>query len=439
LSYTIKLISPAEREAVIGKGVGSSTRTEDFYDFRSAKYSLKVIRVPIDIPVYRMENFRTFTDQHEYLAKEKKAQDFFQRGQELESVQQIQHNLLARLARKGIADSVVPVIDVLEKDGQREALLVTASGVVVNGNRRLAAMRELFTEPASNPSFSHVDVMVLPADASVDEIVDIEASLQARPETKLDYDWVGDAQLISRLVGMGRSFAEVAERLNRNEKDIKNAIRALAEADLYLKEWAHAEGEYSRVREDAEQLFKDLPKRLDGKPAALEEASRVIAWSLFENREKLPGRLYNFNAAFGHLAADVLERAAADLGLATVEADPLVELEDDDSFSIDVDAEAPGEGGVVSYDAVIEALKDEATKDDAIDALIDAAEAAMETEKGQKSGQAAIKTLAQAHTKLAAVDLTRATRETYAGIGKQLEAIDKLVKRLAATFVDLKG
>lgn len=472
MAYVVKLTAPAERELLIAKSVKTPIATAAFYDFRSAKFELPVIRIDIGIPVYRMENFRTYTDQKEYIAKEKKAANFFSNGQELESVQQVQHDLLVRLARKSVAESVVPVIDVLEAEGQREAILVTSSGVVVNGNRRLAAMRELGT--------AHVDVMVLPADATADEIVDIEASLQGKPETKLDYDWIGDGQLISRLVGMGRTTKQVADQLRRGEKDVRTSIQALSEAELYLKEWAHAEGEYSRIREDAEQFFKDLAKALDGKPASEAQASRVIAWSLFDNRDKLPGRIYNFNAAFGKLASNVLDRVATDLGLSTEGDDG--ELQDDekqegaptlqgedadesaaapagdgpvedsdsssqidvsgtaaddsdfDDFSIDVDEE----DSATSYDAVIEALKDEKSKEDAIEALIDAAESVIEMEKGQKSGQAALKALAQANGKIASVDMTRAAPDTYAKIAKQLDAIEAQCEAIRAKLKELE-
>lgn len=427
MSYVVKLTAPAERETIIEKACKNPIGSEAFYDFRSTKYDLPVIRLGIDLPVYRMENFRTYTDQHEYVAKEKKPANFFSNGQEIESVQQVQHQLLVRLAKKGVADSVVPVIDVLEKEGQREPILISASGVVVNGNRRLAAMREL--------AMTHLDVMVLPPDASVDEIVDIEASLQGRPETKLDYDWIGDGELINRLIGMGRTTKQVADQLHRGEKDIKNALQALSEVDLYLKEWAHAEGEYSRVSEDAEQLFKDLPKRLEGKDVNLAQASRVIAWSLFENREKLPGRIYDFNQAFGKLATDVLDRLASDLGLSTTDGTYPEQSEDEDiNFSIDFDDDEEA----VSYDSIIDALKDEGTRDEAVDALIEAAQNAIEMEKGQKSGEAALRALSQANGKIASVDLSRATPDTYPKIKKQLDTIEGLCKQLRSKLAELE-
>jgi len=432
MAFKIQIQARADREAQIQKSLNSPSGREDFYDFRSEKMTLPIIRIGINLPVYRMENFRTFTDQREHIAKENLSLDYFASGQEIESIQQVQHELLVRLARKGVSDSVVPVIEVLKREKQREHLLITSSGVVVNGNRRLAAMRELYSEDhISNSEFGHTNCLVLPPDATADEIVDIEASLQAKPETKLDYDWIGDGQLIFRLVSMGRSPLEVADRLNRSKPEIENSLQALVEADLYLKDWANAEGEYSKIRDDAEQLFKDLPKQIKGKTQHLQDLSRIIAWVLYDNRESLSGRIYDFNPAFGKLATDVLDRMAEELDLST---EPLAN-EDDDSFDIDLECD----DGDRSYDALIDALKNEETKDAAVEALIKASQDAIETEKGQKSGEAAYKALTQVHSKLAAVDLSRASKETYNGIGKQLEAILTISKKLSEKITELTG
>jgi hypothetical protein len=174
-----------------------------------------------------MQNFRTFSDQAEYIAKEGVATDYFQAGQEIESVQQVQHEMLAKLAERGVADSVAPIVEVLKRDKQREPLLITSTGVVVNGNRRLAAMRELYALPSRDfLDFAYIDCAVLPADASVSDVLDIEASLQAKQETKLDYDWVGDAQLMKAMVQSHGNTADVSKRLNRSEKEIRNTIQS---------------------------------------------------------------------------------------------------------------------------------------------------------------------------------------------------------------------
>jgi hypothetical protein len=413
MPFAVKVIPRADREAMIKKHLESPQGEDEFYDFRTQRTKLKVIRTDINLPVYRMENFRTYTDQKEYIAKEKLNSDYFLKGQELQSVQQKQHEILRKISetRKG---SVPLITDILEKDGQRERLLISSTGIVINGNRRLSAMRELNIE--------YVDCMVLPADATADEIVDIEASLQAKAETKLEYDWIGDAQLIKRLVHMGRSTKEVGERLNRTKADIENSLQALVEADIYLKDWADAPGEYSRVRDDAGQLFKDLPKLVSGKDQALQQGSRAIAWSLFENRDKLPGRVYAFNAAIGKLAADVLDRLSEELDIPVIPSD----IEGDGgSFEVDF-----GDENQIDYTPLIERLRNDETKDDAVDALVDACQSAIDSQLGKNSTKAALKAITQAHSKLASVDVSTAAPGTYHGMQKQLESIATLVAKL---------
>ena len=143
MPYKIQLTSPVTRAATIASKIVASTEKREFFGFRNRVHHLPFIQAPIDLPVYRMENFRTFTDQRDYIAENGKKADYFAAGTESEEVQQAQHQLLYRLALKGKADSVVPVADVLEAEGQRQPLLITAGGIVVNGNRRLAALREL--------------------------------------------------------------------------------------------------------------------------------------------------------------------------------------------------------------------------------------------------------------------------------------------------------
>src|SRR5205823_3503251 len=103
-------------------------------------------------------------------------------------------------------------------------------------------------------------------------------------------------------------------RYNRQKKEIENSVKALAEADLYLKEWTKSPGQYSLVG-DGEQFFKDLPGLLEGKSTDLQESSRVVAWTLYDNRDELGERLYNFNIAIGKRVTDVLERASTELDI----------------------------------------------------------------------------------------------------------------------------
>ena len=107
---------------------------------------------------------------------------------ETAEVQAILRSLLIEKAR----DPDGPVYDELEKHRrQTEPLLIQYDGTVLNGNRRLAAMRELLgRDEAHYGRFSTVQVAVLPADLQQNELEFIEAALQMAPDLKLDYSWI---------------------------------------------------------------------------------------------------------------------------------------------------------------------------------------------------------------------------------------------------------
>lgn len=431
--YKIQFKPLSEREVTIAQRLGNSTEVaEAIYDFRGDSYVPKVVSLPIDMPVYRMENCRTFSAQQSEIAKNGHDPEFFAKGQEKASAQQAQHEILAKLARKGTA-SVTPIIDVLDADGQREPILIAHSGVVVNGNRRLSAMRELYRSPDGgvDARFSHVKCAVLPFDATTDEIDDIEADLQARPQTKLDYDWIGDAQLIRRQIGKGRSSKEVADRLRRSKADIENSLQALDEADLYLSEWAGKPGRYEIVSEHGEQLFADIPKQISKKSTAIKNASRAIAWSLFDNRDKVSGRVYSYNAAFGRLAEEVVARLRTDF-----EIDEPTNEDETDDFDIEIDA-APD---VSDNSDLVDFLKKSSVDDDAAEAVIEVYDTVLEIDRARKNADAALKLLSKANSNIIAVDANAAGQGTLKSMQEQIAAIrsnldnieEVIEKRLAA-------
>ena len=119
-----------------------------------------------------------------------------------------------------------------------------------------------------------------------------------------------------------------------------------------------------------------------------------------------------------------MDRVADELGIETEAGDQDGEGTDDD-FAIDLDDENP----VTSFAGVVEALK-APDNDAAIEVLIEAAQTEIQLEKGQKSGTAALRSVQQAHTKLASVDLSKAEKSTIPKIAKQLDAIKSIISAL---------
>ena len=424
MNFEIKTTPRSERQAIIIKALETADKVYRLDDFRGDPVDLKIIKLDIKLLVYRMENCRTFSEQQDAIAKKGLSHEFFSKGQESSSAQLEQHIILRRITKNAKA-SIANIDEVLTLEGQTDPILVTSTGVVVNGNRRLSAMRELYgTQPNKYSGFAYVRCAVLPPEASADDVDDIEAALQARPQTKLDYDWIGEAQLVRRQLNKNRTFDQVAHQLRRKSAEIKNLLQALEEAELYLSDWVEKPGQYGLVSDDGEQLFKDIPKQIGSQQAMMQNASRAIAWSLFDNRDKLSGRVYGYNSAFGKLAPEVISEVSEELEIELVNSNDNSNEEFD--FSIDDDDQA------INYQPFVDILKSEETREDSVDVLIEVCVTAIEREKGKKRKDAALKSLAQIHSKLAAIDISTAGKSTYLPMLKQLDSIDDLLIKLRA-------
>ena len=108
--------------------------------------------------------------------------------------------------------------DDLEQFGQRDPGLITIHGILVNGNTRCAALRELGEK--------YIRVGVLPESSNWDDINTVELSLQLRKEQKRDYSY------INRLIAMDEQI-----KLGRRPEDIAKEFRikkTTLEQDLWV-------------------------------------------------------------------------------------------------------------------------------------------------------------------------------------------------------------
>ena len=256
MGYQINVKPQHERKdlivALAAKPVCGEQPTYDVYE--GQRTMLPVIRLPLGEPVYRMANARTQTEQLAYIAEKKLTSDFFESGQDNEEAQQAQHTILKGFAH-ATAGSIKPIIEELERTKQTEPIMITPSGVVVNGNRRLAAMRELYsTRKAEFPTFAEVECMVLPP-LTEDQIDDIETRLQERPETKLPYSWINETLKIRRqLQQKTKRETDIADIRRKSVGDIRKALSALNYAEIYLRDWCNFPNDYRLVEKGGEQF-----------------------------------------------------------------------------------------------------------------------------------------------------------------------------------------
>ncbi|HWY15157.1 MAG TPA: hypothetical protein VNX86_08505 [Rhizomicrobium sp.] len=419
--YVITVRPLHEREAYIKTlREHSHDRNKTFDVYETQPVELEVITLPIDVPIYRMNNGRTQTEQIAHLKeKENIPPDFFSSGEENESAQQEQHKILWNFAED--ERGVTPITDVLEKEHQREPILVTPRGVVVNGNRRLAAMRELFAgdKPTKFPHFANVVCAVLPP-LTPNQIMEIEVRLQMRPETRLTYGWVNECLMVERLINSGKDEKQVALLMRERPKDITAALAALNEANIYLQDWLHAPNDYRRVKDD-EQFFYDFPARLRGKEGLLLEASRRIGWLLVERSGQLGRRVYSYNRMFGDRAPEVLLKLADRIDVSMGGAEPSDTTQaSGDELDIDL-GETPSSASL--YEPLLRAIDNKDRRDEIFGELRDVCETLIAGDRTVEEGKLALDTIHQANRLLGEVDFTKAVQSTHAGIGKQLEAI----------------
>lgn len=416
MKYKVKVTPKHERESNIAAASQSPIERTTFHEYQNAAQQLPVIRVPIELPIYRMANGRTRTEQLKYLRQNALTPTFFSAGQENQEAQQAQHGLLEQFSREG-SNSIIPIATILEEGKQTDPILITSSGVVVNGNRRLSAMRELHASgEAQYKTYSHVNALVLPAAISEKEIKEIELRLQMQPETKLPYTWVNEALTISDLMNTGFSREEIATDMRKTQKEVDVVLQALQHAQIYLKDWKKQPEQYDLVEKGAQQLFMDMAKLLKDKTGEELEVSRRIAFVVQDNSKKMGTRAYDFNFSFGKKSSEVAEALAGRLGL-----DLTATQEDESADGLEIVIDEDTEG--TSFKPLIEALDDSNRREEIAEELIAVCESIKSAEQDEKRGQAALKAIKDANTRLTEVDLSHADATTYKSMLAQLESI----------------
>jgi hypothetical protein len=354
VTYQGNVVPAADRQSTIVQapltgrslGVHYRSRLEDF----------NRVRIPIGTPIYRMANIRTIVKQMTYLNNNPElADDFFDHGQEDVTAQRAQHELLVELSK----DPKANIYGLLEqRKEQSEPLLITSTGVVLNGNRRLAAMRDLFgSKPQEYRSFEHVEVAVLPAGATEDDLAQIETDLQIAPDMRLDYGWVEQALgLKHQLNDLGWSLDKAANHWQSTRAELNTTLSTLTLSEEFLDHIGER-GRYEKVADDKlafERLAKIQQARSDEDPSRL-EAERLIVFAELANSDEVEGRIYDHVGSVDELLEKVL--VDPEVGLptntdGTGDGATAVLITDDDLLN-----ELPDERNGVS-DAVLAKLRD---------------------------------------------------------------------------------
>lgn len=111
--------------------------------------------------------------------------------------------VLASLLRK--TERFNKLKEELKELSQQNPGLISRDGLLINGNTRVVALRDLGIEG--------IDVAVLPADAMSKDFLDLEMSLQMRRLTHQDYTFTNELLLIDKYRSAGHTERELAKKM----------------------------------------------------------------------------------------------------------------------------------------------------------------------------------------------------------------------------------
>lgn len=175
---------------------------------------LPVVNLPIEWVRYSILNHRTRAEQMREIQK-KGVNDLFSGDPLGTAAQQAQFDILSK------QDGFEELKQDLRERGQQEPAVVTAEGVLINGNRRSAALRDLWLNDHL-PTARYVRAFVLPGDTTADEILDLETELQVAKDYREDYSWVNEALLIEEIFeASNKDWERVAQRMRLKPEKVR--------------------------------------------------------------------------------------------------------------------------------------------------------------------------------------------------------------------------
>lgn len=261
-----KFLDQERAELLKGKVAASTTR-QFLPAWPRHDKDLPAVDLDVDWVRFSVTNHRTRAEQ-EKVRKEPGHESLFSQDPLGDSAQQAQYEILASQER------FEELRQDLKNRRQQEPAIVTPEGVLVNGNRRAAALRSLLHDDAHLDS-RYIRCLVLPDDANPDEIVLLETELQVAKDYKEQYSWINEAMLIEELYEKnGRDFARVAQIMRRKAQDLQGEFEKLQQVHQLV---ALSRGTRSHIDfEPNQSAFEELAKHIRNKPESEKQSVRSV-------------------------------------------------------------------------------------------------------------------------------------------------------------------
>jgi hypothetical protein len=163
-------------------------------EYRGSMHILPVIRIDPNVLLLNHNNNRLSAQLLDHPER-----DVVYKNPTSEHAQSVLADLLSK------TDEFKNLKDELDQIGQQNPGLITRSGLLVNGNTRVVALRQL--------GKTGVDVAVLPDDADDAAILDLEMFLQMVHLTHQDYTFTNELLLLEKCKKLGNTDRQIADKM----------------------------------------------------------------------------------------------------------------------------------------------------------------------------------------------------------------------------------
>ena len=236
---------------------------------RGVSTDLQVYNIPLKKLVYNIKNGR-FAAEYQELKNKK--------GRELES-----ENTEDRKELQKLLISLDPKQSmILEKDvrqhGQREPGVCTHGGQVINGNRRMSVIENIFE---SDSNFKNLMVARLPPNISLIDLWKIEAGIQLSRKVQLDYGPINTLLKFKQGIDAGLTALQITKTLygDYTEKEVKEKLGVLSLVVLYL-DFIGERYNFKKAERITEHFIDlrniiELEKKINPNPTTITKIKRI--------------------------------------------------------------------------------------------------------------------------------------------------------------------
>ena len=190
-----------------------------------------VYRIPLEILVYNKYNGRISS----------RVKAYERLHHELNAEDDADCELIEKLLWESKVERNKKTMDDLVENGQMRHGIVTADGVIIDGNRRASLLNRAYRErdkhkwsPVDVDKCRYFNAIILPQDAGPRDIQQLETTYQMGEDDKLDYNPIEKYLKVRDLTDVGFDVDEIAKMMRESVADVRKWQRTLVLMDEYL-------------------------------------------------------------------------------------------------------------------------------------------------------------------------------------------------------------